>query len=237
MQTAPKHQRLSFAAFLAERSVAIERGGEDHTHGPIALSHDAISQIVDQGSTVLDLGCGSGDLLALLEREKRVHGQGIEIDDRSVFACVGKGLSVFHGDIDSGLSEYGDKSFDFVILNQSLQQVRNPDVVLKEAMRVGRKVIVGVPNFAHISARFQIFFRGRVPITPGLPYEWYNTPNLHFLSLRDFQEYCKQVGISVESSYFIGTRRRIYILPNLLAQAGVFVITNENPNEPGPVEH
>jgi methionine biosynthesis protein MetW len=185
----------------------------------------AILDIVDMGSSVLDLGCGNGDLLSLLVREKEVKAQGIEIDEKAIFECVARGLSVFQDDIDTGLPEYGDKSFDFVILNQSIQQVKRPGVALKEALRVGKKVIVGIPNFAFIKARMQIFFSGRVPVTPSLPYEWHDTPNLHFLSLTDFTEFCKKRGIRIEKSIYLGAARRVGLLPNLVAQTGIFIIS------------
>mgnify|MGYP005838704605 CR=1 FL=1 len=191
----------------------------------ISLDHKIITDIICQSSSVLDLGCGEGELLATLVREKNVKAQGIEIDDKAIFDCVARGLSVFHDDIDSGLSDYEDKSFDFVILNQSFQQVKKPDVVLKEALRVGKKVIIGIPNFAHIKARFQIFFRGQTPVTAALPYEWHDTPNLHFLSILDFMNYCKRRNISVEKAYFIGSRGKVAVLPNLFAQTGIFVIS------------
>ncbi len=190
------------------------------------LDYRIIAGIIHEGATVLDLGCGNGELLRLLVQEKNVRAQGIELDDRSVFACVGKGLSVFHDDIDSGLSDYGDKSFDFVILNQSFQQVRQPETVLKEALRVGARVIVGIPNFAHISSRCQIFFGGRTPVTPALPYEWYNTPNLHFLSILDFKEYCRKSDIPVEASFFIDGSRHVRFWPNLFARVGIFLLSN-----------
>ncbi len=127
-------------------------------------------------------------------------------------------------DIDSGLADYKDKSFDYVILNQSLQQVRNLEKVLNDALRVGKKVIVGFPNFAYYKARFQMFFKGRAPVTLALPYEWYNTPNLHFLSILDFKEYCKTKGIKIEKAYYIGKKRLVRILPNFFAQVGIFLI-------------
>jgi len=136
-----------------------------------SLDHKAILEWVHEGASVLDLGCGDGELLALLVRERHVKAQGIEIDEQAIYQCVAKGLSVFHEDIDHGLSDYADQSFDYVILNQSFQQVKKPDIVLREALRVGREVIVGFPNFAHYQARLQIFFRGRTPVTPSLPYE------------------------------------------------------------------
>ena len=195
------------------------------TSNGISLDHQIIAEIIGQSSTVLDLGCGDGELLAILVREKNVKAQGIEIDDKAIFDCVARGLSVFHDDIDSGLSDYEDKSFDFVILNQSFQQVKKPDAVLKEALRVGKKVIIGIPNFAHINARFQIFFRGRTPVTGALPYEWHDTPNLHFLSILDFMNYCKKRNMTIEEAYFIGSKRKVKLFPNLFAQTGIFVIS------------
>jgi methionine biosynthesis protein MetW len=192
----------------------------------ISPDHEAILELVTRSSSVLDLGCGTGDLLALLVKEKDVKAQGIEIDDKAIFECVAKGLSVFHDDIDTGLPEYGDKSFDFVILNQSIQQVKKPDMVLKEAMRVGKKVIVGIPNFTYLTARLQIFFQGRVPVTPSLPYEWHDTPNLHFLSLLDFSVYCRKRNIRIERAIYLGQKGRVGLFPNLFAQIGIFVISD-----------
>jgi methionine biosynthesis protein MetW len=187
--------------------------------------YETIRDLVESGSTVLDLGCGNGDLLSLLVREKKVRAQGIEIDDQAIFDCVEKGISVFQDDIDTGLPEYGDKTFDYVILNQSIQQVKKPHTVLEEALRVGKKVIVGIPNFAYIKARIQIFFGGRVPVTPSLPYEWHDTPNLHFLSLSDFVEYCRKRNIRIERAIYLDAGGRVRLFPNLFAQTGIFVIS------------
>jgi methionine biosynthesis protein MetW len=196
------------------------------TSNILPLEYRAICEWIRQGSSVLDLGCGDGELLALLVSEKKVRAQGIEIDEHAIYQCVARGLSVFHEDIDNGLSGYGDKTFDYVILNQSLQQVKKPDVVVKEALRVGREVIIGFPNFAHYRARLQLSLKGKVPITPSLPYEWHDTPNLHFLSILDFIRYCHQRKIRIEKSFFVGQNRRVKILPNLFALVGVFLISN-----------
>jgi methionine biosynthesis protein MetW len=191
-----------------------------------SLGYKAILKWIRQDSSVLDLGCGDGALLDLLVRERSVRAQGIEIDEQAIYQCVAKGLSVFHEDIDDGLSNYANQSFDYVILYQSFQQVKKPDIVLREALRVGRKVIVGFPNFAHYQARLQIFLRGKTPVTPSLPYEWHDTPNLHFLSISDFIEYCHQRNIKLERAAFVGEKRRIKILPNLFALTGIFLISN-----------
>ncbi len=191
-----------------------------------SLDHKAILGWIHQGSSVLDLGCGDGELLALLVKERHVKAQGIEIDEQAIYQCVAKGLSVFHEDIDNGLSGYPDKSFDYIILNQSLQQVKKPDVVVNEALRVGRETIIGFPNFAHYSARLQIFFRGKAPITPSLPYEWHDTPNLHFLSISDFVYYCRKRKIKIEKEAFIGRNRRVRIFPNIFALTGIFLISD-----------
>ncbi len=186
--------------------------------------HEAIANIIPGGSRVLDLGCGEGDLLGRLAAEKNIRGQGIEIDEAAIYQCVARGLSVFHGDIDTGLSEYTDKSFDYVILNQTFQQVRKPDAVLREALRVGNQVIVGFPNFATIDARWRLAVRGKVPVTPALPYQWYDTPNIHFLSIVDFKDYCIATGIEIQKAVYFGVRRRVRFFPNLRAQTAIFLI-------------
>jgi methionine biosynthesis protein MetW len=191
----------------------------------VPLEYRAILKWIRQGSSVLDLGCGDGALMALLARENHVKAQGIEIDDKAIYQCVAKGLSVFHEDIDHGLSDYSDHSFDYVILNQTFQEVKLPDIVLQEALRVGRKVIVGFPNFAHYQARFRMFFHGKTPVTPSLPYEWYDTPNLHFLSISDFIAYCRRRDIKIEDSTFIGKNGLIKIFPNLFALVATFLIS------------
>ena len=193
---------------------------------PIKTEHKIILDWITKEASVLDLGCGDGELLALLITEKQVHAQGIELSETAIHRCVALGLSVFQQDIDTGLSEYADKSFDYVILNQTFQQVKKPDFVLKEALRVGKKAIVGFPNFVQASARIQIFFKGRVPVTKALPYEWYDTPNLHFLGIADFKDYCKKRNIHIEDSAFIRKNTKVRFFPNLLAEIGLFLLSS-----------
>jgi methionine biosynthesis protein MetW len=188
------------------------------------LDHKIISELVQKGSKVLDLGCGEGDLLYLLQTQNDVIGQGIELDPVSVRKCVEKGLNVSHENIESGLGWYPDNSFDYVILNQSVQEVKNADFVIKEAFRVGKKVIIGFPNFAHIKARIDIGLFGRVPVTESLPYSWYDTPNVHFLSIKDFYNYCSSKGYKVLKARFFSDNREIKFLPNLFALSAIFLI-------------
>lgn len=189
------------------------------------IEHKIITGWVENGASVLDLGCGDGKLLSILINEKRVRAQGIEISDDAIHSCVAAGLNVFQEDIDTGLADYSDDSFDYVILNQTFQQVKKPDYVLSESLRVGKKIIVGFPNFLYYPARIQMFFHGRVPVTPSLPYEWYNTPNLHFLSIADFKKYCQERNIQIEKSVYITNNKQVKLFPNLLAEVGLFLLS------------
>jgi methionine biosynthesis protein MetW len=184
-----------------------------------------ITSLIETGASVLDLGCGEGELLSLLKKEKNiVKAQGIEIDEKAIYKCVARGLSVFHGDIDSGLAEYEDNSFDYAILNQSFQQVKKPDIVVSEALRVGREAIIGFPNFAYFKARYHLAVKGHAPITRSLPYEWYDTPNIHFLSIADFIDYCHQRNIKIKKAFYLRNNTRIRVFPNLLALTGIFLV-------------
>jgi methionine biosynthesis protein MetW len=189
------------------------------------LDHKIICDVIEPNSRVLDLGCGDGSLMLLLAGGKNARAQGIEVSDEKIYDCVAKGVSVFHGDIDTGLSEYPDKSFDYIILNQSMQEVMKVDFVLNEALRVGQKVIVGFSNFAYYKARMDVFFRGRVPFTESLPNQWYSTPNLHFLSIRDFEDYCGHKKLKILGRFYIGEKKLLRFLPNLFALNAVFVIS------------
>jgi len=191
----------------------------------IRLDEKIIYNIIEPNSKVLDLGCGDGELLYLLAEGKNIKAQGIELNDEAVYKCVEKGLSVFHSDIDSGLPEYPDKAFDYVILNQSMQEVKKIEYVLQEALRVGKKVVIGFPNFAYIKARFMLFFKGVSPVTSSLPHYWYDTPNLRFLSIKDFKGYCKRKGIKTVATRYLSDKYQVSFWPNLFAANAIFVIT------------
>jgi methionine biosynthesis protein MetW len=188
------------------------------------LDHRIIFDIIEPGSKVLDLGCGYGDLMYILTREKNVKAQGIEMDEAAVYECVKKGLSVFHSDIETGLTEYPDRSFDYVILNQSMQEVKKADSVIEESLRVAGKIVVGFPNFAYIKSRLMLFFRGRSPITPSLPYHWYDTPNVRFLSISDFTDFSREKHLRVIAARYLDETGGIRWLPNLRALNAIFVL-------------
>lgn len=184
-----------------------------------------ILDIVKQKASVLDLGCGDGELLLLLAKHKKIRGYGIDVDEQAIYNCMVKGLNVLHGDIEGSLSEYKDNSFDYVILNQSLQQIKHFETVFDEALRVGKKSIIGLPNFAYCSCRFQLFFSGKAPVTASLPYSWHNSPNVHFLSMKDFIEFCRERKTVIEKELYFGKNMRIYLFPNFFASTGIFLVS------------
>jgi methionine biosynthesis protein MetW len=187
--------------------------------------HQIISQIITEGAHVLDLGCGNGELLSFLEKQNKALVQGVELDEDQMHTCVENGLTVLQGDIETGLVDYPDHSFDYVILNQIMQQIKKADFVIQESLRVGHKVIIGFPNFAHIQARSTLFFQGKTPINDALPYYWFETPNIRFLTILDFIDYCRKKDIKIEQKYYLGKSGLIHVLPNLFAQNALFVIT------------
>jgi len=185
-----------------------------------------IGEIVDDGARVLDLGCGEGDLLAWLEQRKHAEARGVEISTEKVRKCVAQGLSVYQSDIDAGLADYPDHCFDFVILSQTLQEARKPQIVLREMVRVGHRAIVAFPNFGHWSVRLSLAWRGRAPKTGHLPYEWYETPNIHFVTIPDFEDLVHHEGLEIERSYFLRGDRQVTLRPSLLADSAVYLIRN-----------
>ena len=200
------------------------------------LDYKLIEELVPEEATVLDLGCGDGELLAELVREKRVRGSGVDSDEAAIEACVGKGLSVFHGDLDEGLADYADGSIDVVILSFSLQQLRRPRMLVREMARVGRLAIVSFPNFAHWSVRAQLSVRGRMPVSRELPYQWYETPNIHLCTVNDFRDLCRREGLDIEREAYLNRfdrPARSLRHPNLTARIAVFAVARRGPAPAG----
>jgi methionine biosynthesis protein MetW len=191
---------------------------------------EIISSLIPEGAHVLDLGCGDGGLLAELVGTKHVIGRGVEIDGENIIRALERGLSVCQGDIDNGLADYPDGSYEYVILNQTLQVITRPVAVIREMLRVGKYGIVGFPNFGHLAVRARFFLGGRMPKTQALPFDWHDTPNIRELTIRDFRDLCREEGIRIirEEYYMLGRWRRsplVNPLANLFAVTGMFVIT------------
>ena len=199
-----------------------------HHQQPVTLAErpdfHVIGEIVEPGSRVLDLGCGEGELLAWLLEHKRVLARGVEISPAQVRRAIARGVSVYQGDIDEGLADYPDKAFDYVILSQTLQETRSPLKVLREMLRVGRRAIISFPNFGHWKVRAAMLVNGQAPKTKLFPYNWYNSPNIHFLSINDFEDLCREHNFPIERRYFLAGSRHVKVFPNLIAQTAVFLL-------------
>ena len=185
-----------------------------------------IAANVAPASRVLDIGCGDGALLAALRDGRQVDARGMELDPHGVAECVARGLSVMQGDADTDLSDYPDAAFDYAILSQTLQTTKRPDMVLDELLRVGRKGFVSFPNFAHWKVRASLMWNGRMPVTRLLPIAWYETPNIHHVTIRDFRELVEAKGYRIEGEWFLSGDRQIGPLAaNWRAEHAVFQLS------------
>ena len=186
--------------------------------------HLLVAQMVEPGSKVLDVGCGEGDLLRLLET-RGVDGRGIELSQEGVNHCLARGLSVIQGDADTDLADYPDQSFDYAILSQTLQTCRAPDKVLRDLLRIGGRAFVSFPNFAHWRVRLSLLWGGRMPVTRLLPERWYDTPNIHHLTIDDFRAHLAEQGIVTEGAWFLSRgRKTTSAAANMLAEHAVFLL-------------
>ena len=199
-----------------------------HPAGRFRVDFDVIQAWVGPESRVLDLGCGDGTLLARLRDDKAVSGYGVEISVNNIIACIDKGVPVIQADLDTGLRDFDADSVDFVVLSQTLQAMRYPHFILREMLRVGREAIVSFPNIGHWLARVQLGLSGRMPRTPSLPYNWYNTPNIHLHTLRDFESLCHKEDIEILERRVLDRHGRSGILarntPNLFGATAMYRI-------------
>lgn len=190
-----------------------------------------IASFVEEKSRVLDLGCGKGNLLEFLKLNKQVEGYGIEIDEDKVIAGIERGLPILRGDIIEETQDYADDTFDYVFLSLTLQQVYNPENVIKEMLRIGKKGIVSFPCFNHVSIKLQLLFTSKAPVTKELPYEWYDTPNIRVVTLKDFRTFCAKHKIkilkelAISSHYKATTGKIVRFFPNLRARYGIFLLS------------
>ena len=184
-----------------------------------------IAQWIDEGAHVLDLGCGDGALLAHLRESRRCPGYGVEIADESVLKCVRRGVNVIQADLDEGLADFADRSFDYVVMTQALQALARPDLALAEMLRVGREAIVTFPNFGHWRARWSIM-NGRMPVTPALPAQWFNSENIHLCTVQDFEDLCRKSGWHVLERVLLDRSHRrgmaIGLLPGLFCEIALY---------------
>lgn len=189
-----------------------------------------IASWIEPNATVLDLGCGQGDLLAYLQREKGIRGSGIEQDEEKIDRCIARGLTVVQGDINEEVRDYPDARFDYVVLSQTLQQVYKPAELIREMLRVGRRGIVSFPNFSHWRIRMQLLFKGRAPMTKELPYDWHDTPNIRVLGIKDFQSFCAEKGFpilrqtAIDTDYHEDTGHVISNFAPWRAKYGVYLL-------------
>jgi len=184
----------------------------------------AIAGWVAPDSRILDLGCGDGMLLRYLWEQRRAHGYGVEFDDANVGACVRNDVNVLQMNLESGLDAFRDGSFDSVILSQTLQAVRHTEDIVREMLRVGREAIVSFPNFGHWSGRLQVL-AGRMPVSDNLPYQWYDTPNVHLCTLKDFEDLCASLGVRIKERVVLHKGRPVGVLPNLFGSTAVYRCT------------
>jgi methionine biosynthesis protein MetW len=186
-----------------------------------------IVELVEAGASVFDIGCGNGELLQSLIKKRNVKALGLDIKSQAVLACLDKGIPAIHGDLDSALDHCKNNMYDYVILSRTLQVLKKPHEVLKEIVRIGKKAIVAFPNFGHLPIRWFLMVHGRMPKSKVLPFEWYDSPNIHHLTVRDFRDFCRTHGINILHHSFFGRRmrrRRRLAFPNLLAKEALFVI-------------
>jgi methionine biosynthesis protein MetW len=202
----------------------------------IRFDLEIIAGLIAQKSKVLDIGCGSGELLQYLRINKNVEGRGLELAQKQVSAALGKGISVLQGDAEKDLAYYPDDSFDYAILSQTLQATKRPDEMIQQMLRIAKFAIISFPNFANLKNRLHLLFKGKMPVSKTIPFQWFDTPNIHFCSIKDFENLCANLGFDVKERVYLTNKMRLSkvlgnrFAANLFAEYGIFLITKKEVN-------
>lgn len=207
--------------------------GQNIIRHQIRFDLEIIANLIKPNSRVLDIGCSDGELLSFLTQNKNVDGRGMEIAQQQVSKALMRGLSVIHGNAENDLTIYPSRSFDYAVLSQTIQATHRPKEVLKEMLRIAEFAIISLPNFAHFKNRLHLLLKGTMPVNKTIPFEWYETPNIHFCSIRDFEKLCEDCGFAIKQKIFLTARHRLIsflgheLIANLFAEYGVFLITKK----------
>ncbi len=207
--------------------------GQNIISRQIRYDLEIIASLIESNSKVLDIGCGDGELLQFLKKNKNIDARGLEISQVKVSKALMSGLSVIQGSAEDDLNSYPSQSFDYTVLSQTLQATHNPKMVIEEMLRISKFAIVSLPNFAHINNRLHLLFKGTMPVNKTIPFEWYETPNIHFCSIRDFEKLCHKLNFKIEKRFFLTAKQRLlepfckFSLANLFAEYGIFLITKK----------
>lgn len=208
--------------------------GETIVKHNIRYDLEIIAKLIKPDSKVLDIGCGDGELLEFLKKNKNVDARGLEISQVQVSKALSRGISVIQGDAENDLTFYPTQSFDYAILSQTIQSTQKPKEILREMLRVAEYAVISLPNFAHIKNRWHLLLKGTMPVNKNIPYQWYDTPNIHFCSIEDFENLCKELNFRVERKIFLTNKHRLIsffghkFIANLFAQYGIFLITKDH---------
>ena len=216
--------------------------GQNIIKHQIRYDLEIIAKLIKPNSRVLDIGCGDGELLDFLKKTKNADARGLEISQSQVSQALMRGLSVIQGDAEKDLTFYPDRNFDFAILSQTIQATQKPKEILEEMLRVAEYAIVSLPNFAHYKNRLHLLFKGSMPVNKNIPFEWFETPNIHFCSIKDFEKLCGDLGFSIKKKIFLTAKHRLLgflghdLIANFFAEFGIFLITKNEPALTGQEE-
>jgi methionine biosynthesis protein MetW len=205
--------------------------GQNIVRNKIRYDLEIISDLIKPKSKILDIGCSDGELLKFLKKNKKTDCYGLEVSQKKVSESLSKGLSVIQGDAEVDLEYYPDQHFDYAILSQTIQATSDPKKILEEMLRIAKYAIISLPNFANIKNRLQLLFKGKMPVSESLPYEWYNTPNIHFCSISDFEDLCAEMNLEIKEKVFLTSKHKLInfagtrFFANLFAEYGIFLIT------------